>query len=114
VLPVLKERFDLLDCDQNTTTGMEGCAEQEWLNADRKVDAEVRKLWLNTDVVGRRLLVAAQATWVDYRDAACASDADAERGGSQSPVDYALCAASLTEERAKFLARQYAFAAQGS
>jgi uncharacterized protein YecT (DUF1311 family) len=107
-LPVLHERFDLLPCDQNTDQGMEGCAEHDILAADAKVDRLVRQLWAADDDQGRGLLVDAQRTWVAYRRAACLSDSDAFRDGSQSPIEFGYCVASLTNERARFLVEQLA------
>ncbi|MGZ6825879.1 MAG: lysozyme inhibitor LprI family protein [Mycobacteriales bacterium] len=112
-LPVLSEPFDLLPCDHNTTTGSEGCAESETLAADARVNDLIRKLWAANDDAGRRLIVAAQQAWVAYRSAACLSEADAFRDGSQRVVVYGECAASLTKQRATSLAEQLVLDLQG-
>ena len=105
-LPVLRESFTVTPCNEGTTIGAEGCAERDTLRADARVNALVRRLWLNDDLAGQRLLADAQRDWTTYRDAACRSDADSFRGGSQSAVEYGQCLARLTAQRASALTTQ--------
>ena len=45
----------------------------------------------------------AQASWTQYRDANCESEASIYEGGSIRPAVYYSCLASVTRERAKRL-----------
>src|ERR1700712_5886713 len=73
--PVVTEQFTPLDCDDNITIGMEGCAEADVLKADAKINASLKTLWTRGDASSRQLLVTAHAAWLAYRGAACASQA---------------------------------------
>jgi len=42
----------------------------------------------------RRDFVAAQTSWLAYRDADCQSQSDLHSGGSEQPVVYVLCLAA--------------------
>lgn len=105
--PVMSEAFTPLPCTRGTTAGDEGCAEAAVLRADAAIDRDVAALWAQSaDAAARGHLAAAQKAWVAYREAACASEADAFAGGTQAAVVVAQCLARLTQERAADLANQ--------
>lgn len=90
--PVIVETFTLLACDSRTTLGIEGCLEHRTIVMDRRIDRDIALLFrlLHTDGERRRL-VAAQESWIAYRQADCRSQADANAGGTLAGVDAATC-----------------------
>lgn len=97
--PVIHEKFTPMPCHPATTIGQEGCAEHSLLRSDAKVNAIVKKLFGEIDAPSRHDLVKAQTAWLAYRKAACTSESDAYRGGSQQPVLFAECEADITKAR---------------
>lgn len=101
-------------CDDVTTqAGMNDCAYADWqtqdaLLNDAYADAmALLKQWdadLPTELQGGAVkLREGQRAWITYRDAACAVEGYAMRGGSAEPLLVYGCMARLTESRAKDL-----------
>lgn len=100
-----------IDC---TTTSiqqeMNWCAEQDWQAADARLNAAyadamaVAKdldLSLPDDLKGAAAsLKSAQRAWIPFRDAACAAEGYAMRGGSAEALLVYGCLARLTAQRA--------------
>jgi uncharacterized protein YecT (DUF1311 family) len=94
--PIITENFSpVLPCNDNTTLGQEGCAEQKVVALDRQLNADVKVVFgLLADDAARRDFVAAQTAWIKYRSADCNSQSDVYQGGTEQPVVYGLCLAS--------------------
>jgi len=98
--PVITEAFTLLPCDQDSTIGMEGCAEHQLVAADKRIDKEVALLFaVLRDNAARRRLVQAQSAWFAYRQADARSHADIYEGGSESGVVSLTCAVNDDKAR---------------
>ena len=71
----------------------------------KKADAELNVLYrqiiarLKDDKATAKLLVAAQRTWVTFRDAECDFSASGVSGGSAHGMVLAICPARLTGKR---------------
>lgn len=91
-VPVLREVFTLLPCDQLTTIGLEGCAEHQSHRLDAGINTLRRQLYatLRTSAA-RGYFVAAEVAWTTYRSSLCQSEASVYQGGSLAPVAYARC-----------------------
>ena len=78
----------------------------EFQKADARLNATYKKLLAKLDAEGKKKLIAAERTWVAYRDAQADFDADAAaRGGSMAPLEYNETCIELTEERIKQLSK---------
>ena len=99
--------------DPQVQQEMNYCAEQEWKEADRRLNAEYRKAraaMQNLDDVmpeGQKgaavALRDAQRAWITFRDKACEAEGWLFRGGTMEPLIYWTCMSSLTEQRTKSL-----------
>lgn len=79
------------------------CARRDY----EKAEAEMKGVYgqLMTELAGRagegrRKLEKAQSLWLQYREAACESEASIYEGGTIRPAIYNACLASVTRERA--------------
>lgn len=102
------------DCAQAVTQlDLNLCAEADWQRADRDLNEayaaamDLLKSW-EGDLPenlrgGPETLRTAQRAWISYRDAACAAEGYAMRGGSAEPLLVYGCLARLTEARARDL-----------
>lgn len=102
-----------VDCaNANTQQDMNFCAAQDFAKADEELNAQ----WSVTAAAMRRRdantfppddgrpgyfdqLLAAQRSWLTFRDAHCASEGYQVRGGSMEPMLVAGCRAALTRDR---------------
>jgi uncharacterized protein YecT (DUF1311 family) len=96
-----------------TQAEMNACAYQDWEAADAVLNA----LWPQARAVTKaqdadlpeelkgadQALLNAQRAWIAFRDAQCASEGFAMRGGSAEPLLIYGCMASLTEDRVEDL-----------
>ena len=81
---------------------MNSCAEDSFKAADRDLNAQysqTRKAVLAYDPEGDKLLIAAQRAWVTFRDAHCAVESFAFKGGSMEPFMKFACLATTTRAR---------------
>jgi uncharacterized protein YecT (DUF1311 family) len=105
---VIHETFTPLPCSgkpsHRTTLQQEGCAEQQILRTDAKLNALAKAIFpLLADDAARRRFNTAQRAWLAYRRADCASVSDEFEGGSESPVLAAQCDAARNGVRLKDL-----------
>lgn len=105
-LPVVKESFTPVPCDDSTNVGEEGCLEKQVLDADAQVNALVKAQWDKADAQDRALLFKGESAWLAFRQSFCAWSADQVRGGTAGPVVAAQCAADLTAQHLKDLRAQ--------
>jgi uncharacterized protein YecT (DUF1311 family) len=107
-IPPIHEPFTPLPCTgkpaQRTTTEQEGCAEQQILKSDKRIDA------LDGTILGdlgsaaaKRRFIAAHTAWLAYRRAYCTSRSDVAAGGTEAPVVAATCAVALNAQHIKDL-----------
>lgn len=113
---VLPGRAGAQDADcaaPQTQAEMNACAYQDWEAADAALNA----LWPQARAVTKaqdadlpdelkgadQALLNAQRAWITFRDAQCASEGFAMRGGSAEPLLIYGCMASLTEDRVENL-----------
>jgi uncharacterized protein YecT (DUF1311 family) len=107
--PVIRETFTPLPCkgkpNSRTTIEQLGCAEQQILKSDKKIDALSASIFsrLHDDAARRRFIAGAKA-WLAYRRADCASRSDIFEGGTQAPVVAAQCQSLRNATRIKDLA----------
>lgn len=112
--PVITEHFTRLPCHQNTTIGLEGCAEGQLLRADKRLNEQVALVFdLFPTTKQRRQFVKAETSWFSYRGADCQSFSDVVSGGSLAPVDYAECATRDDQARSSDLHSFFKELAQG-
>ncbi len=106
--PVIHESFTPLPCSgapsHRTTLEQEGCAEQQILRTDGKIDglsaAIFGKLF---DDGARRRFIAGHKAWLSYRHAYCLSESDVFEGGTEAGVLDAVCTASVNSDHIKDL-----------
>lgn len=82
---------------------MNACAWQDYQAADKELNVVYHSLVSSQDATGRSLLKKAELAWIAYRDAECAFEADAYRGGSIVPTIESSCLAERTRERTSAL-----------
>jgi uncharacterized protein YecT (DUF1311 family) len=92
--------------EHGTQAEANACSRREY----QKVEAEMVAVYdqLRTELASyggkhQQRLRGAQASWLQYRDANCESEASIYEGGSIRPAVYYSCLASVTRERAKRL-----------
>jgi uncharacterized protein YecT (DUF1311 family) len=103
VPPVIHEPFTALPCTgspaNRTTLQMEGCAEQQILTGDLKIDALNKSIFGKlTGATAKRQFIAGHNAWLAYRRTYCQSVSDVFEGGSEQPVLFAQCEASVNSE----------------
>jgi uncharacterized protein YecT (DUF1311 family) len=102
--PVIKEVFTPLKCTHDQTTlGMEGCAEQQILKSDKTIDSLNAKIFDGLSTSGKRDFISGNDAWLKYRAAYCLSETDVYQGGTLGGVIYALCAANINTAHVKEL-----------
>jgi len=102
----------------STQTEMTFCAYDSFRRADEALNAQWKialvfnkKVDRDDPVPGPRdiryadALLAAQRAWIAYRDAQCAVEGQAMRGGTGEPMIVYNCKAAMTRERTKWLAK---------
>ena len=105
---------DDIDCNNAVAQqDMNLCAEKDFEAADaelNKVWKEARKAAKAMDAEQRdelkgadKALLAAQRSWIGYRDEECVLDGFEARGGSMGPMLVSACMAEMTRARAKEL-----------
>jgi uncharacterized protein YecT (DUF1311 family) len=102
--PVVNEVFTPLKCTHDQTTlGMEGCAEQQILKSDKTIDSLNAKIFTKLSSSGKKDFVNGHNAWFKYRTAYCLSESDIYQGGSEAGVIYAQCEANVDETHVKDL-----------
>ena len=78
---------------------MEGCAEQQILGSDKRIDALNQAIFGKLfDAVARRRFIAGRNAWLAYRHAYCLSASDVFEGGTEAAVVGADCTASVNSQ----------------
>jgi uncharacterized protein YecT (DUF1311 family) len=102
--PVIKEVFTPLQCTHDETTlGMEGCAEQLILKSDRTIDSLNAKIFAKLSTSGRKDFINGHNAWLKYRTAYCFSESDVFQGGTEAGVIEAQCEANISRVHVKEL-----------
>jgi uncharacterized protein YecT (DUF1311 family) len=106
--PVIHESFTPLTCSgspqHRSTLQSEGCAEQQILRTDKKVDALNRTIFTKlADNAARRRFIAGHNAWLSYRRAFCLSRSDIFEGGTDAALVDATCVAGVNAEHVKDL-----------
>jgi uncharacterized protein YecT (DUF1311 family) len=107
-IPPIREPFTPLPCTgkpaKRTTTEREGCAEQQILKSDKRIDALDRAILGDLgSAAAERRFIAAHEAWLAYRRAYCTSRSDVASGGTEAPVVAATCAVALNAQHIKDL-----------
>lgn len=92
--------------EYGTQAEANACARREYQQGDAEMVAAYDRLMTELASYGGRhqqRLRRAQASWLQYRDANCESEASIYEGGSIRPAVYYSCLASVTRERARRL-----------
>ncbi|MGC2167929.1 MAG: lysozyme inhibitor LprI family protein, partial [Acidimicrobiales bacterium] len=98
----------------NTTTGQEGCGEHKVLTADRQLNSDAKVIYdLLKSESARLNFIAAQATWLVYRNADCKSQSDAYQGGTEQSVADVYCLVADDSARRQNLKGFYTVLTQG-
>ncbi|HUA69991.1 MAG TPA: lysozyme inhibitor LprI family protein [Solirubrobacteraceae bacterium] len=101
--PVIHESFTPLPCTgapgHRTTLEMEGCAEQQILTSDKRIDALNQEIFGKLfDAAARRRFIAGHNAWLTYRHAYCLSASDVFEGGTEAGVADATCTAAVNSQ----------------
>jgi uncharacterized protein YecT (DUF1311 family) len=108
--PPIHEPFSapghLLPCKKgdNSTPGLEGCAEHRVLKSDGQIDRLNSSI--SSELVGtrtKREFVAAHRAWLAYRNADCNSLSSIYEGGTLTSLAYIECLESRNERRIRDL-----------
>jgi uncharacterized protein YecT (DUF1311 family) len=94
--PVIHEPFTPLPCPMHpaSTLGYEGCAEQQILSTDRRINADARAIFSRLAPRERAGFVRGEHEWLAYRRDTCAAQASKYAGGTLAPLIDANCQAS--------------------
>jgi uncharacterized protein YecT (DUF1311 family) len=106
--PVIHESFTPLPCTgtpgHRTTLETEGCAEQQILRSDKRIDALNQTIFGKLfDGAARRRFIAGHNAWLAYRHAYCLSVSDVFEGGTEAGVVDADCTAAVNSQHVKDL-----------
>ena len=98
--PVIRESFTPMPCTgkpgKRSTLQEEGCAEQQILHSDKRIDSLNQKIFnaLHT-TSARRDLITGHRAWLAYRKSYCLSVSDVFQGGTLAGVVDADCVATV-------------------
>ena len=106
--PVIDESFTPLPCTgapgHRTTLEMGGCAVQQILASDKRIDALNQAIFGKLfDAAARRRFIAGHNAWLAYRHAYCLSASDVFEGGTEAGVVDATCTAAVNSQHVKNL-----------
>ena len=97
---VVREAFTPLPCSPDTTTGREGCAEQQIVKTDKTINSLSRAIFpALPSRSARQDYNAAQRAWVAFRHTDCLSVSDKYQGGTESNVLFAQCEVTRNRDR---------------
>ncbi|MDQ0475071.1 lysozyme inhibitor LprI family protein [Labrys wisconsinensis] len=90
---------DCADAADQRTMGE--CVGKSYQAADAELNSLYKRIQqrLKDDADTAKLLVAAQRSWVAFRDAECTFSSSGSAGGTIHPMVYAQCADGLTRKR---------------
>jgi uncharacterized protein YecT (DUF1311 family) len=97
--PVIHEAFTPLGCPKHPTSTLdyEGCAEQQILATDKKIDAKARAIFFELVPRERAGFVRGERAWLAYRKDSCAAEASKYAGGTLVGVIDAQCQAGRSK-----------------
>nr|WP_321458103.1 lysozyme inhibitor LprI family protein [uncultured Cohaesibacter sp.] len=88
------------DCKNAITTSeLNECAYDDYMKADKELNAEYQSLRNKLDETGKEILRDAQRAWIPFRDAECMRVTDPFRGGTLHKVAYNACRSHETLKR---------------
>ncbi|MEG4323402.1 MULTISPECIES: lysozyme inhibitor LprI family protein [unclassified Microcoleus] len=84
-----------------TTVDMNICSSQEFKAADTKLNQLYQQILPKINSKQKQRLIAAQRTWVKFRDETCDYSAGHFEGGTLAAPIYVSCKAKVTQDRVK-------------
>ncbi|HTT59751.1 MAG TPA: lysozyme inhibitor LprI family protein [Acidimicrobiales bacterium] len=112
--PVIVEHFTRLPCNHDNTIGLEGCAETQLLEADHRIDREVKLLFSLIPSGQRKKLATTESEFMTYRRDTCTTYSSVYQGGSFAPVEYALCEVRVDDAQSSVLHGYFQLAEAGA
>jgi uncharacterized protein YecT (DUF1311 family) len=112
--PVITEHFTRLACNHSNTIGLEGCAETHLLEADHRIDREVKLLFSLIPTAQKKNLVTTEGEFMTYRRDTCNTYSSVYEGGSFAPVEYALCEVRVDDVQSNVLHGYFQLAESGA
>jgi uncharacterized protein YecT (DUF1311 family) len=91
-----------------TTYEMNVCAGRDFTAADTAMNVLYKQLYAQYDAANRKLLQAAQRSWIKFRDDECGYETNLTVGGTIHSTMVTNCDTELTRERIKRLKAQAA------
>jgi uncharacterized protein YecT (DUF1311 family) len=95
--------FVCVDVPAQTQSELNADARSDFAAAEKQLTQVYQKLLETLDPSGRQKLSDSQKTWIEYREAQAALEADQVRGGSAAPTIMNATRAELTRERIRRL-----------
>lgn len=89
-----------------STIDAQHCAAHDLRVADAEMSANYHAKRAALDTAGKKRLLQAQRAWLKSRDRDCLAKGDTYRGGSMAGVVVAQCWVTVTQERARGLAKK--------
>ncbi|MEM6403573.1 MAG: lysozyme inhibitor LprI family protein, partial [Cyanobacteria bacterium P01_D01_bin.116] len=88
-----------------TTLEMRVCADNNYGEADKKLNQVYQQLKPKLGSSQQNKLVTAQRAWIQFRDKSCTFEGAFAEGGTLEPILKLNCLADVTEQRVKDLER---------
>ncbi|MFX1674594.1 lysozyme inhibitor LprI family protein [Paraburkholderia sp. A2WS-5] len=88
-------------CNGNTNSEIENCAHENFQSADNNLNGRYKDLLSKLTGTDKQNFVAAQRSWVAYKENYCQAAYDATSPGEEAGVDKWTCLTSVTEARTK-------------
>ncbi|MGC2486875.1 MAG: lysozyme inhibitor LprI family protein [Acidimicrobiales bacterium] len=112
--PVIAEHFTRLSCNHSNTIGLEGCAETQLLEADHRIDREVKLLFSLIPADQKKKLVTTEGEFLVYRRDACTTYSSVYEGGTFAPVEYTACEVKVDNVQSTVLHGYFQLAESGA
>ena len=87
------------DSSAQTQTEMNAIANNDFKKADAELNKVYKELMKDLNEKERKLLIAAQKNWLNFRDSHCKFEVIEYEGGSIQPLIYATCLTDCTNKR---------------
>jgi uncharacterized protein YecT (DUF1311 family) len=112
--PIISERFTRLACNHSDTIGLEGCAETQLLEADHRIDREVKLLFSLIPTGQKKSLVTTETEFLVYRRDTCTTYSGVYQGGTFAPVEYTACEVRVDDVQSDVLHGYFQLAESGA
>ena len=112
--PVIKENFTRLPCNHSNTLGLEGCAETQLLEADHRIDREVKLLFYSSPPIKRRSSSRPKASSSRIGATPVRRTAASMKEAAFAPVEYALCEVRVDNVQSSVLHGYFQLAESGA